>query len=274
MRGAPMSDEFRALELAAWQTVHAEYDEGFGGLTTQVVEPLLDAAQVREGVDVLDVASGPGYMAAAAARRGARVIGVDFSAAMVSLARARHAGIDFREGDAEALPFEDGRFDAVVMSFGVLHLARPEHAMAEAFRVLRSGGRFGFTVWAPPERAVAFGMVLRAVQTHGKADVPLPPGPPFFRYSDPVTAIAALRNIGFDQPSVIEVPQLWRLPSTDALFRIMSGATARTAALLRAQTPEALRAIAVALEHEASAWRRGSAVEMPMPAMLASGRRP
>src|SRR5262249_56363460 len=108
---------------------------------------------------VLDVATGPGYVAAAAVRRGASVVAVDFSEAMLAEARRHHPAIDFRSGDAEALPFPDASFDAVVMSFGLLHLARPDQALAEAHRVLRPRGRLAFTVWDRPEQAAPFGLV-------------------------------------------------------------------------------------------------------------------
>ncbi len=132
---------FRAFEHAGWQGAALRYDDAFGSLTRQAIDPLLDAAQVRSGARVLDVASGPGYVAAAAAARGARVTGVDFSLAMVRLARAQNPAVKFRTGNAEALPFRDGSFDAVVMNFGMLHLARPEHAVGEALRVCRRGRR-------------------------------------------------------------------------------------------------------------------------------------
>jgi ubiquinone/menaquinone biosynthesis C-methylase UbiE len=103
---------------------------------------------------------------------------------MIAEARRGQPALTFREGDAEALPFDAGRFDAVVMNFGLLHLARPDAELAEAHRVLRAGGRYAFTVWASPAAAVGFGLVLRAVETLGKKDVPLPEGPPFFRFSD------------------------------------------------------------------------------------------
>jgi len=119
---------FRAFEHAGWQGAALRYDDAFGSLTRQAIDPLLDAAEARSGARVLDVASGPGYVAAAAAARGARVTGVDFSLAMVRLARAQNPGVKFRTGNAEALPFRDGSFDAVVMNFGMLHLARPDIA--------------------------------------------------------------------------------------------------------------------------------------------------
>src|SRR5688572_16202943 len=102
---------FHALEHEGWQSVADAYDARFRPLTTQTIDPLLDAVGARPGIELLDVASGPGYVAAAAAARGARVVGIDFSAPMVAMARRRHPSIEFREGDAEALPIADGSVD-------------------------------------------------------------------------------------------------------------------------------------------------------------------
>jgi SAM-dependent methyltransferase len=266
--------DFTAFELAGWRAVPAAYDAGFAGLTSQAADPLLDAAGVEAGTRVLDVATGPGYAAAAAARRDARVTGVDFSPAMVERARRRVPGATFREGDAEDLPFDDASFDAVVMNFGLLHLARPERAVDEAARVLRPGGRFAFTVWAPSEETVGFGIILRAVAAHGDPHVPLPEGPPFFRFSDPAECRRVLQAAGFTEPRVDRAPQTWRLQHDDELFHIMLDGTVRTAALLRAQHPDALAAIRAAILAETAAHRRNGRVELPMPAVLAAGRKP
>ena len=182
--------------------------------------------------------------------------------------------MEFREGDAEALPFPDGTFDAVVMNFGMLHLGRPDQALVEAHRVLRPGGRVGFTVWARPEESVGFDITLRAIQTCGTTDVVLPQGPPFFRFSDHDECRRTLLGVGFADPRVVKVPQLWRLPSPDALFDAMRGATVRTAGLLRAQSDEALGAIRTAMRKAVSAYHRDGRIELPMPAVLASGIKP
>jgi ubiquinone/menaquinone biosynthesis C-methylase UbiE len=162
---------------------------------------------------------------------------------MVAEASRRFPALEFRQGDAEALPFPDGCFDAVAMSFGLMHLGRPEQALREARRVLRPGGRIGFTVWCAPAEAVGLGLVLDAVRAHGNAAVPLPPGPPFFRYSDPTESRSVLLDAGFTRPEVTRLPQLWRLPSSDALY----DGSVRMAGLLRAQTPEAFPAIRAAV---------------------------
>lgn len=264
---------FRSFEHAGWQNVSRQYHESFANLTSQAIEPLLDAVRAGKGMRLLDVATGPGYVAAAASQRGASVIGVDFSAAMVAEASRQYPGVEFRDGDAEALPFPNGSFDAVVMNFGLLHLGSPEQAFIEAHRVLRTSGQFAFTVWCKPEVAVGFGIVLDAVQAHGQMNVPLPPGPPFFRFSDPGECLQALLKAGFTMPEVVHIPQIWRLPSPDALFNTMQGATVRSSGMLRAQSAEALEAIGKSIREAVAAYQKGEGVELPMPAVLASAKK-
>lgn len=249
---------FHDFEHAGWQKIPKRYHEAFADLTTQAIGPLLD------------VASGPGYVAAAAAERGADVVGVDFSAAMVREARAQYPSIEFQEGDAEELPFADNSFDAAVINFGMLHLARPDQALAEAQRVLRPAGKFAFTVWAKPEEAKGFGVVLGAIETYGDLNVSLPPGPPFFRFSEPEECKKALLAAGFASAEVMPVAQIWRLPSAAALFDYMLNSTVRTAALLRAQEAAALNNIRNCVREGALSYQKADGIELPMPAVLAS----
>jgi SAM-dependent methyltransferase len=254
---------FREFEHAGWEKLPARYHDAFGELTSQAITPLLDSVSLKEGMKLLDVATGPGYVAAAAAARGADVTGLDFAAAMVADARRNYPKITFKEGDAEELPFRDTSFDAVTMNFGLLHLGRPERALAEACRVLRPGGRVGFTVWALPEEARGFGIILGAIKKHGDMNVALPSGPPFFRFSEEAECKRALRDAGFAAPQFRKIPQTWRLESPQDLWEFMLDSTVRTGALLRAQTPQALGAIRAEV-------LAASSKELPMPAVLAS----
>jgi SAM-dependent methyltransferase len=276
MSASPSVDPaaFRALEHAGWEGSVDGYDAAFRTLSAQTIDALLDAAGVGSGVRVLDEATGPGYVAAAAAQRGAHVTAGDFSAAMVTEARRRHPELDVREADAEALPFGDGSFDAVVMNFGVLHLAQPDLAFAEAYRVLRPGGRFAFTVWAVPEVSVGQDMVLRAIQAHGTTEVPLPSGPPFFRFSDPAECKRALEACGFTDVHSTTLPLVWQFSDPDAVFTALQQGTVRIAALLRAQSPEALTAIRQAVRAEAASYATARGVDVPMGAVLTSSRKP
>ena len=265
---------FRHFEHAGWEAIPEQYHRAFGTLTTQTIGPLLDAVRVKSGTKFLDIATGPGYVAAAAAKRGATVLGLDFSSKMIEQARQLHSGIEFREGDAEQLHLGNGLFDSAVINFGILHLAQPELALREAWRVIRAAGDFAFTVWAKPEDTVGFGIVLRAVESHGDPRVQLPEGPPFFRFSDPAECIRALLAAGFESPSLVKVPQVWRLPAGDTLFHIMKTSTVRTAGLLRRQTPTVLEKICEAMRAETAAYCKGDIVELPMPALIVSARKP
>jgi SAM-dependent methyltransferase len=263
-------EAFQQFEHAGWQRAAEHYAGAFGALTMQTADALLDAVGAGPGVRLLDVATGPGFIAGAAAERGATVVGLDFSPAMIAEAQRLHASVTFREGDAEALPFEDDSIDAVVMNFGLLHLARPEAALAEAHRVLRPGGHYGFTVWAHPEQAVGFGMVLRAIETFGKTDVPLPAGPPFFRFSDAGECRRTLEAAGFSGVDVKLLPLKWRLVSAEAVLDALSRGGVRTAALLRAQSPEALGSIRAAVRRAVETYAQEVGFVVPMPAVLAS----
>ena len=136
-------DAFNAFEAAGWDERAITYQRALLPVTSLIIEPLLDGAAVGPGQRVLDVGSGPGYVAAAAAARGATAVGVDVADGMVALARTLHPGIEFVHGDAEHLQFTDASFDAVVANFAVLHLGRPERAAAEFARVLAPGGEGG-----------------------------------------------------------------------------------------------------------------------------------
>ncbi len=124
------------------------------GTTLQIVgETLCEAADVKTDERVLDVAAGNGNATLAAARRFAQVVSTDYVPALLDSARLRadaegHA-IDFRVADAENLPFEDGAFDVVLSTFGVMFTPDQERAASELLRVVRPQGRIGLANWTP-----------------------------------------------------------------------------------------------------------------------------
>lgn len=266
--------DFSTFEHEGWERVAQAYHTYFGELTAQSNRAMLEALGIQRGARFLDVASGPGYLAAAAMRRGADVAGVDFSVAMVDKARRVFPGLEFRVGDAEDLPFPDESFDAVGISFGMLHFSRPERALAEAYRVLNPGGRVAFTVWATPQKAVGFQMVLKAIEAHGRTDVPVPPGPPFFRFSDWEESRRVLLDAGFVQPEISEVDQTMVLHSPETPFHALIRGGVRVAALLKAQTPAVLALIEEAVARDAQAYRNDvGELRIPMPCVLAFARK-
>ncbi|MBW7923755.1 MAG: methyltransferase domain-containing protein [Burkholderiaceae bacterium] len=169
---APTVD-FAALKVrqrAAWSSG----DYALIGTTLQIVgEQLCEALDVRAGKRFLDVASGNGNVALAAARRGCEVVASDYVPALLERARERAAAdrldLEFREADAEALPFNDESFDYVASSYGVMFTPDQERAAAELLRVCRRGGKIGLANWTPEG---FIGQVFRALGSH----VPPPAG--------------------------------------------------------------------------------------------------
>lgn len=136
------------------QTAWASGDYAVIGTTLQLVgEQLAEACDLRAGERVLDVAAGNGNASLAAARRGAEVTSTDYVEALLQRGAARadaeRLSIEFRVADAEALPFEDARFDAVLSTFGVMFTPDQPRAAAELARVCRPGGRIGLANWTP-----------------------------------------------------------------------------------------------------------------------------
>ncbi|MBN9510020.1 MAG: class I SAM-dependent methyltransferase [Alphaproteobacteria bacterium] len=157
-------------QQAAWSSG----DYAIIGTTLQIVgESLCEALDLRAGQSVLDVAAGNGNVSLAAARRWCAVTATDYVPALLERARERaradRLDITFREADAEALPFADASFDAVVSTFGVMFTPDQAHAAAEMLRVCRSGGKIGLANWTP---GGFIGQLFATVGRH----VPPPPG--------------------------------------------------------------------------------------------------
>ncbi len=264
---------FTEFEYQGWQQSAFQYHASFGSLTNQTINPLLDAVQAKPGSKILDVATGPGYVAARARERQCQVIGLDFSEAMLAKAREVNPTIEFVPGSAEALPFNDGEFDAVVMNFGILHLAEPEKAINEAFRVTRQGGSYGFTVWKNLEQSIGIRLVHEAIQAHGDFSVSLPEGPPFFYYSDPNNCIEALSMAGFVNATTEELELSWQLADADELFAAFAEGTGRTGGFLRSQTEERLEKIRQAVRQSAANYLQNNHLVLPMAALVAAGEK-
>lgn len=160
----------KARQRTAWQSG----DYAVIGTTLQPVgERLCEAVDLRAGERLLDVAAGNGNASLAAARRHAEVVSTDYVAALLERGRARASAdglsVEFREADAEALPFADGSFDVVLSTFGVMFTPDQERAAAELQRVCRPGGRIGLASWTPEG---FLGQMFRTIGKH----VPPPAG--------------------------------------------------------------------------------------------------
>jgi SAM-dependent methyltransferase len=157
-------------QQAAWST--GNY--AVVGTTLQIVgENLCEALDLRAGSRVLDVAAGNGNATLAAARRWCDVTSTDYVASLLEAGRARAqaegVAVEFREADAEALPFADASFDVVLSTFGVMFTPDQQRAAHELARVCKPGGKIGLANWTPES------FIGQVFKTIGKYIAP-PPG--------------------------------------------------------------------------------------------------
>jgi ubiquinone/menaquinone biosynthesis C-methylase UbiE len=262
----------RAFEHAGWQQAAQHYGATFAHATRGYLGALLDAARVGAGSQVLDLACGTGGAAAAAVERGAQAVGLDFSAAMLSVARAAQPQIRFEEGDAEALPFAGASFDAVVSNFGVHHVPDPVQALAQARRVLRPGGRMAFTSWAAPAESIAWRLLFDAIAAHGDLDAAQTP-PSGGGLRTPEDLLRVLDAVGFAETEARRVAGEWRFAAAGDLVEGFRRGTVRTAALIEAQPAAALPAIEAAIAKGAETYRQPDGFAVATVAILGCGVR-
>ena len=169
----PAAPDYAAIKHRQ-QATWASGDFAIIGVTLQIVgESLAEAADIRAGERVLDVAAGNGNATLAAARRFAAVTSTDYVPELLDKGRARVAAeglqVNFRTADAEDLPFEDGSFDAALSTFGAMFTPDHTRPAREMLRVVRSGGRIGLSNWTPEG---FIGQLFKVIGTY----IPAPAG--------------------------------------------------------------------------------------------------
>ncbi|HEU4778952.1 MAG TPA: methyltransferase domain-containing protein [Steroidobacteraceae bacterium] len=261
---------YREFERCGWERAAAAYAGSFEAVSGLFATPLMDAAQIHRGSTLLDVACGPGSVTSLAAARGAAAVGLDFSPSMIAEARRRHPSLSFQEGDAEALPFTDQSFDAVIINFGIHHFPFPVRALGEARRVLRPGGRVAFTTWAPPEHHVIHTIVVGAVRESGNpgAELPRPPGG---AVNEAATCMKLLGEAGFGPDSLHTelLKSSLGIRSAVDLVDLLEVGTVVLSATLRSQPREHRQAILASIEKAISGYRVDDGFRIPCAAILA-----
>jgi SAM-dependent methyltransferase len=253
-----VSNAFKDFERGAWGARARTYDLVLGAVTARVGDVLLDEVDARPSARLLDVGCGPGTIAARAAARGARVVGLDLAGGMLDLGRERHPHLELVEGDAEHLPFPDGSFDAVVGGFVLNHLPAPERAIAEAARVLASGGRLAVAVWDVPERNRLLGELTFAVRDAGvHVRGGLPEGPDPYRLADHGELRAALLGAGAATAHSRSLVLAHRAADVAELWDGLLGGTARISTVLAAQPEDVLERVRAAFVARVAASHRG-----------------
>ncbi len=262
---------FRDLEHQGWLERASDYRDIFGKITEQAITPILNTFGDLSGKRFLDVACGTGELTVEAANRGAAAEGLDFAATMVEKARQKYSQNEFKEGDAEQLPYLNGSFDAVACAFGLLHMEDPDRVIREARRVLKAGGRYTFTEWCGPNQGGDFFKLLtEAIDQHGTFDVPLPPSPSFFRFANVEECFKALSAAGFAAPRTQKIQLKWQTEDPNAILKLIYKSIVRAPMILQAQTEEARERIHRAIVSSAEAYRIKKAIQLRFPAVMAT----
>ena len=262
---------FKSIEHDGWNERATIYDKYTARITNYGIEPLLESARIEPGNTVLDVCCGTGLVAAVAASRGAIVTGVDIAEDMVNTAIKKRLAAEFRTGDAEHLPFKDDSFDFVICNFGMYHLPEPDHAVREAARVLKRGGRYAYTTWCGPEVSPLYRIIPEAIKTYGTMDVGLPSAPPAFRFADRAEATKAMQDAGFSEITFGDIPAVLDCP-IEGVLDFIEHAFVRATMMLHAQPAQARPRVLQAIQKQFSKYAVGGIVQMPLPAVSSAAR--
>jgi ubiquinone/menaquinone biosynthesis C-methylase UbiE len=266
-----MSKSFKDYEHEGWGKKAADYERVTLPISSQGFEPILKSFGVLTGKRLLDVCTGPGHLAAEAARRGALVDGVDFSEAMIREAKARFDDVSFRDGDAEALPYDNSMFDAVACCFGLLHLPNPGAGVREAYRVLKAGGRYSVTLWCGPEQGgELFKVILETVSKLADMNVDLPKAPPMFELAEPGKIEALLRETGFAEIQRAHIASAWRTPRAEDIVELINCGTVRISLIIDLQKPDIRERILVELVSAFRRYETNTGLEVPCPSVMAT----
>jgi SAM-dependent methyltransferase len=204
---------------SVWNSGGAGYEEISRGIADSIEHAVLRLLP-EPGECILDLATGTGWTSRLLARRGAKVVGVDLGEDLIRAAqkRARAEGldIDYRVGDAESLPFEDGEFDAVISTCGIMFASRPEAAASELSRVTRRNGRIALTTWLPDGNVFEMFKVMKPYMAPPPS--PAPPSP--FEWGKP-ERVRELLGADFDL-KFERGTSFYREPSGEAAWQTFS----------------------------------------------------
>ena len=184
-------------------------------LVGQWAEQIADAARIGANDRVLDVGCGTGVLARAAADRvelAKQVTGLDRNEGMLAVARRVRPQIDWRQGDASALPFADNSFDVVVSQFALMYFSDRTAALTEMMRVLKPGGRLAIAVWGPFECATSYIILTEIAQRRcGQAAADVLTAP--FVLGDKERLVELFRSAGIDRIAIELRPGTMTFPS-------------------------------------------------------------
>ena len=259
---------FKRAEMEGWDARAGSYNDFTGQVTTQAIPTLLAMAETAPGKRVLDLCCGTGRAAGAAHALGARAEGIDVSAAMVDAARGAFPNVAFDVADAESIPREDDSYDAVICSFGLMHVGDPEALFSEMARVLKPGGRVSLSHWIGPPDSPLFRIVFGTMQQMADMSA-VPPSPPPFALSSKAAMRESLEQAGFEDVSAHTLPLAFTAPAGKFAEHFRTFA-ARAAVILDQQSETTLEKIYALWEAKLEEFLVDGQYRVPMPALAVS----
>jgi SAM-dependent methyltransferase len=266
--------DFDTYERELWAGRASAYERGFARLTAHAAGPLLDAAGVGPDTRLLDVGTGPGVVAGAAAARGARVTAVDAEPSMAEAAARNVPGLDVRVAVLPDLPLPGGQFDAVTGNFVIHATGDPAAVLTELRRVLRAGGRLALTTWTDPPPPV-LGIARAAIDAAGVSWPQDIPPAPFRPHQSPAAFAALLAGAGFAGTSAQLLSWEHRVDPGEWWREVYRSQVGSSGVVIARQDDATIERIKNEYDRLAAGYAAGDGmIALPATAVLASGQAP
>lgn len=271
---SPEDAAARQQSKAVWDAMapgwYAQREE-LWNISHQVSEWMIRKLDPQPGDTVLELAAGvadTGFMAARRVGATGRVIITDFAPEMVAAASRRAEELDventeFRVLDAERMDLETDSVDGVLCRWGYMLMIDPAAAFAETRRVLRTGGRLAFSVWATPEHNPWASLVGRVLVTQGHIPPPDPEAPGIFAMADPGRIRGLLVGAGFAEPEIEEVSFRWTFADRDDYWRFLTETAGAISPVLQALPPTVQTQVRGQVHEAAESFRSGEGYDFP-----------
>ncbi|MCX6705851.1 MAG: methyltransferase domain-containing protein [Candidatus Woesebacteria bacterium] len=264
---------FQRFEYLGWQKAAAKYSR-FSLLTQQSVGDLIKHLNIQFGDKLLDVATGPGFLASRAQEIGAETVGIDLSEEMIELAKKNYPKIEFRVANAEKTGFYNQTFDKIAVNHGLIHFARPNVVLSELNRVARRRAVIGLTIWDSPDRTVAFSIVSKAISDLSSVQINAPKGIPMSFYSEKKNVRELLDSNGWILTEFIHLPVVWKLETPESIIDILMEGTVLMASKLKKQPRSVLSQIRDVVIHKLKPYTTANGkVEVPQGVLLVVGKK-
>jgi ubiquinone/menaquinone biosynthesis C-methylase UbiE len=271
---------YKEVEKEVYSRTAESYAKYGASIFESMASPLLKGVSLRPGQKILDVACGIGIPSLSAAERVApngSVIGIDLASGMIEIARSRAAdrglkNVEFREADAEKLPFEDRSFDTVLCHLGLIHFTDRLEALKEMRRVLIPGGSLAISVWSRPDRTRVIGIVSKCVATLWPSAV-VPGAPIWFDFGQEGSLEKILMDTGFGHIETDRFDYPLEVKDGEEYWRINLGVSGRLQMLLENVPKDVGDQIEFRAKAEAEKYRIGEKLRIPCEVVVGWARK-